>query len=58
MVVRIDGDRAEAESHCQAGAVAVDGTVETTNLFGGRYLDSLVRTEAGWKIVACQLMPA
>jgi hypothetical protein len=49
-IVSVDGDRAEAESHCQAGAVAVEGTVETTNLFGGRYLDSLVRTADGWRI--------
>lgn len=50
VVVRVAGDHAEAESHCQAGAVSAEGTVETTNLFGGRYLDALVRTADGWRI--------
>lgn len=49
-LVSVDGDVAEVESHVQAGAVTADGTIETTNLFGGRYLDRLVRTPAGWRI--------
>jgi hypothetical protein len=50
VIVKVSDDTAEVESHCQAGAVSIDGPVETTNLFGGRYLDTLVRADDGWRI--------
>jgi len=49
IVVRVDGDRAEAESYVLAWHEAPDG--RTATLFG-QYRDRLLRTAEGWRIAA------
>lgn len=50
MLIDLDGDRATAETYCRAyhEFEGNDGPEEMT--VGGRYLDDLVRTSAGWRI--------
>jgi SnoaL-like domain len=49
-LVSVIGDTAEAESNCMACAVSEADGQTTTNLFGGRYLDTLARGADGWRI--------
>ena len=50
MVIDLDGDHATAETYCRAYHEfdGPEGREEMT--VGGRYLDDLVRTPAGWRI--------
>lgn len=51
-VITLDGDRATIVVHMIAHHY-FDGEMQK---LGGYYTDRLVRTEAGWKIAACQLV--
>jgi hypothetical protein len=50
-MISVTGDEAGAESYFLAGARVIeeDGTT-VINQLGGRFVDTLVRTEDGWKI--------
>jgi hypothetical protein len=50
MLIEVDGDTASAETYCHAyhEVAGPDGPIEI--VVGGRYLDRLVRTTAGWRI--------
>lgn len=51
-LVELDGDHATAETMCTAYHRFDDGGGMKAMIVGGRYLDSLVRTPAGWRITA------
>lgn len=50
IIIDLDGDEARAETYCQAYHLLPGEDGPHRMIVGGRYLDRLVRTAAGWRI--------
>lgn len=56
-VVEVDGDRATARSYLQATHGRTTDGVTTYHVFGGCYVDELIRVDADWRIAHRMLYP-